>query len=427
MENIIFTILVMIFLFVNFQIIRSDQKIKKIPNKNLLELISLLPFWYIFLYYFGEREIHILNLSLQVVLSLLVSFFLYNLGIWRAGDAKYLLVLSLFIPYIGIITFIWNLGLLTLFYLFWYFLWFFIWRSIFERWYAKNLYQNIKTDLSRKWEFYKTRKWGNGWMVILKWASVFLIIFVSVRLVRIYIFAKILENTSQNVTLLEIFQKYHYYSIFIGIIISLGIYYFSRKFLWFFMSKISQKYTKHKYFGIIFWWIILTILLFFISYEYNIDAKATKIYLIRIFTIYIALYIIIKIIWYGYKTSFIGSQKVEIPLHLLQKNHIIDKQWLDDVFHFRHDNGEEWFRKMYNNAITKESIHVPELKKLIRAQNNYDKKYKKYSKDEPLRTVIIIKTFSFGIYIFLSFIVTYLFWTLPINVLSQKILELIQF
>lgn len=66
MQIFFFSILAVIFCFINYKIIKSDQKIKKIPNKNLLELLFLLPFWYIFLYFFPISEIHILGFLLQI-------------------------------------------------------------------------------------------------------------------------------------------------------------------------------------------------------------------------------------------------------------------------------------------------------------------------------------------------------------------------
>lgn len=421
MQIFLLSIFSIIFWFINYKIIISDLKIKKIPNKNLIQLLFLIPFWYIFLYFFPIWNFEIFYFILQIFFSFLVSFLLFNFGIWRAWDAKYLLVLSLFIPHIWIIPFIWNLWLFTLFYLFLYFLRFFIWRSIIYKWYAKSLFSSIKIDLKEKWIFYKNSQEWNNFFIIFKWIFIFLIIFVSLRLARIYIFLEFFQNFSKNENLSNIFEKYHFYLIFAGIWIMFFIYYIWKKiinYLKIFFAKNLK--IDLKIISNIFFWILFFTLIWFIFYEFQKNPHEISNYLIKIFTIYIFIYIFAKIIFYSYKLSFLWNEKKSISLKYLKQSDYIDISELNKIFHFRYLPWDEWFKKLYDDAIFGKNFNLQNLKKLIRIQNKYDKKYKK-EKNKPIISITCLKTFSFGIYIFIGFIVTFLFENKIILQILKKI------
>lgn len=423
MQIFFFIIFVLIFSFINYKIIISDQKSKKIPNKNLLQLLILLHFWYIFLYFFPIWNFEIFPFILQNFLSFLISFLLFNFGIWRAWDAKYLLVLSLFIPYIWIISFIWNFGLFTLFYLFLYFLWFFFGKSLIYKWYFSSLIKSIKTDLEEKWRFYKKSKKWNNFSIIFKWIFVFLIVFVSLRLARIYLFLEFFQNFSNNENLLQIFQKYHFYMIFAGIWLTIWIYYIWKKIINFLKIYFAEKFrTNLGFIWNIFIGITFFALIWFIFYEFQKNPEEIRDYLVKIFTIYILIYIFAKIIFYSYKLSFLWSEKKEILLKNLKQSDYIDISELNKIFHFRYLSWEEWFKKLYDDAIFWNNFDLQKLKKLIRIQNKYDKKYKKTT-DKPIKSVICLKTFSFAIYIFAGFIITFFFENIIILQIFEKILN----
>jgi len=116
MQYILLFLLSIPFLYINYKIIISDIKYKKIPNKYLLYLLYLLPLYYSYLIYFNS-SFGILLFIIQIILALIISFILYSIWIWSAWDAKYLLVLALFIPDIWIVPLIWNIAIITLIYL----------------------------------------------------------------------------------------------------------------------------------------------------------------------------------------------------------------------------------------------------------------------------------------------------------------------
>ena len=140
------------FLYINYKIVVSDLKNKIIPNKYLGYLLLLIPFYYIYIF-FSFSEINYLLFIWQIILTFIISFILYYFWIWAAWDAKYLLVLSLFIPYIWVIPFIWNIALITILYLFLYFIRFYLWKVLFNKVYRQSLWLNIKQDLTETWKF----------------------------------------------------------------------------------------------------------------------------------------------------------------------------------------------------------------------------------------------------------------------------------
>lgn len=424
MRELLFSVFVIVFWFINYKIIISDLKYKKIPNKNLLQLLILIPFWYLYLYFFPFWEINILNFLLQIFVSFLVSFLLFNFWIWKAWDAKYLLVLSLFTPYIWIIPFVWNLWIFTIFYLFLFFIWFFIWRSIFYKWYFKSLVSSIKLDLKNRWRIYKNQKWWKSFFIIFKWIIVFLIIFVSIRLFRIYLFLGVFKNFLWNTSFLNIFEKYHFYLVFLWIFSIISIIYLWKKLI----NYLKITFANNLKINLsivwnIFLWILFVFLVSFIVFEFQKSPEEISKYLVKIFTLYIVIYIFVKIIFYWYKTSFIWNEKKTILLKDLKESDYLDIQCLDKIFYFRNEKWEEWFKELYNKAIIWNNFDIKNLKILIRISNNYDKRIRKLEKERLINSVTVIKTFSFAPYILLGFIVTFIFWNKIIIFFLIKIIE----
>ena len=218
------------FLYLNYKIIISDIKYKIIPNKYLIFLLYLIPLFYIynFLYY----DINYILFFLQLFFTIFISFILYYYSIWSAWDAKYLLVLALFIPQKWILLFVWNIALLTIFYLFLYFIYFYFWKPIFNWKYFKSLFWNIKTDLKDKlytflkhwdWNFYRK----TIFFKILKWFIFFLIIFVSLRLIRLFLLSEIFKwlHSSRSEFFQDLLIKYNLYFILLFFILFIWLIY----------------------------------------------------------------------------------------------------------------------------------------------------------------------------------------------------------
>jgi len=448
------------FLYLNYKIVIFDLKNKKIPNKYLWYLLLLIPFYYTYLI-FSFPEINYLLFLLQIFLTFLISFILYSFWVWSAWDAKYLLVLSLFIPHIWIIPFIWNIALLTLIYLLLYFIWFYFWKCLFNWKYTKSLYKNIFNDLKDKFLVFIKHWDGNIYRNIvikkvLYWFIFFLIIFVSIRLSRIYIFNEIFNENwwSWRLQILEsLLEKYHFYFVFWIILIFVWTIWLIKLFYSKIKLNLIEKFKnmifkKYKIFpdiiDFIFLWVLALALLSFIIYEFVKNPLEIKNYIYKIFTIYLWLYIIIKILIYSYKITFQIAETYYIDIKDLKEWDIVDKEYLmkmfgkqealwycpksileEEIINERkrlllYPAPNKYFSSIHN-PVNKDDIKL--LKKIYKIVNTYHTKNTHwYIKNS---TIKILKTFAFWWYLFIWFIITYFFENSIITNLVKYFLDLV--
>ena len=412
------------FLYVNYKIIRSDLKFKIIPNKYLSYLLILIPFYYIYIY-ISFTEINYLMFLLQIFLTFIISFILYYFWIWAAWDAKYLLVLSLFIPYTWIIPFTWNIAIITLVYLILYFIWFYFWKCIVYKGYAKSLWKQILNDLKEKWIFYKENKKWNNFFIILKWLVIFIIIFVSIRLARIYLFNEVFENSNNFSLLKNLIDNYSTYIILAMIIIFIWLIYLSI----FIINEVKNNIVSILNIKVELVWNIFIFLLFiwlssFIMWEYKINSEEIIESLFRIFSLYLIIYIIFKILLYSYKITFWIAETNHINIEDLKEWDIVDKQFLIKMFW---EQSSLWYadtpqekqerknlilfpdpKKYFKNidrTITKEDSKI--IKECYKIVNNWHKKEKTkwYNQIKQIKT---LNTFPFAGYILWWFIITFI-------------------
>lgn len=417
------------FLYINYKIIKSDLNFKKIPNKNLLQLLILIPIYYIYIFYFFEFSF--LFFWIQFFLTFIISFILYYFWIWSAWDAKYLLVLSLFIPYIWIISFITNIALLTIFYLFLYFIWFYLWKCLLKKNYLKELLIEIKKDINDKWLIYKEKKSWNNISIILKWFITFLIIFITLRISRIYILKDIIENSDNN----YIFQNFKQYIIIGFIIFFIATLILVKKIYVKVKEKIKKKYIieweKVDNYSII---IISVLLIFFIIYELIIDYELLINSLKLILTFYILLFIIFVILKYSYKIVFQISESEYINIKKLKVWDIIDKEYFINMFSWQDALIKDWKWLLWNNSIKKinELVENPitnewikNIRKIYSITNKYNIKNKIWWFTEN-QEIKILKTFPFAWYIFTWFIITFVINDYLIIYITEKTIQLIK-
>lgn len=417
------------FLYINYKIIKSDLNFKKIPNKNLLQLLILIPIYYIYIFYFFEFSF--LFFWIQFFLTFIISFILYYFWIWSAWDAKYLLVLSLFIPYIWIISFITNIALLTIFYLFLYFIWFYLWKCLLKKNYLKELLIEIKKDINDKWLIYKEKKSWNNISIILKWLITFLIIFITLRISRIYILKDIIENSDNN----YIFQNFKQYIIIGFIIFFIATLILVKKIYIKVKEKIKKKYIieweKVDNYSII---IISVLLIFFIIYELIIDYELLINSLKLILTFYILLFIIFVILKYSYKIVFQISESEYINIKKLKVWDMIDKEYFINMFSWQDALIKDWKWLLWNNSIKKinELVENPitnewikNIRKIYSITNKYNIKNKIWWFTEN-QEIKILKTFPFAWYIFTWFIITFVINDYLIIYITEKTIQLIK-
>jgi Flp pilus assembly protein protease CpaA len=425
--QIYFYIITFIFIFINYKIVIKDLREKIIPNKLLLFLIILVPFYYIFLIN-SWIIININSFILGFFITFLISFLLYYFWIWAAWDAKYLLVLALFIPNIWIIPFIWNISFLTILYLFLFFIYFYIWKSLNSN-FRKSLINNIKSDIKNSFLRF-LEKWDNKKTYtkkIINFIILFLTIFVSLRLIRLYLVNYYIKNNwdsqlSRFSFIYSFIEKYNIYLLFWILIIYIFIIYFIRYFYKKIIKNrleiIKQKLDFNKnIFEFIITFILFTFLMFFIVYEYRINSNELIKNLYVIFTYYLILYLIFRILLYSYKITFqIWEIKIK-NIKELKIWEIIDKSYLIRLFWEQSSLWGAWNKKwiLYpepnkyfkniENPISEEN--VKKLKQIYKIVNNHHIKYTQwYIKNDEIK---ILKTFSFWWYIFVGFILTYFF------------------
>jgi Flp pilus assembly protein protease CpaA len=436
MNNIVFYILSIPFLYFNYKIIVSDLKYKKIPNKYLGYLLLLIPFWWILIFLvpvpiIGTGTYDVLLFFSQIIITFIISFILYYFWIWAAWDAKYLLVLSLFIPYIWIIPFIWNIALVTLAYLFWYFIYFYFYKIAFNKQYRQSLWWNIQQDLNERWKVYKQNKWWNTYKIIFKWLIIFLLFFVSIRLVRLYLlkwfFSPHLASPNGRGTLIfEIIEKYNIYLFFL--FLWLFIWWLILFRLW--INKL-KKYVSEKFkinlntIGNVLLLFLSIFLISFITYEYFKNPYEIKKYLFKIFTIYLILYIIFKILKAAYKITFWIAEYQYIDVKDLKEGDIVDKEYLIRMLgkqvwlwyiteknkkykkskkYLLYPSPTNYFKNI-DNPIDKETLKI--LQKGYFITNKY---HLKYTTNFPVNnTIKILNTFSFAPYILAWFLLTFFF------------------
>lgn len=415
MEKLLLGIIAIPFLYLNYRIIFTDITEKKIPNICILYLACLLPVWYLYSWYFWNFSwVNPSIFFFQIFLTCLIWFWLFHFNIWWAWDAKYLLILGLFIPHIWVIPFIWNIALATLSILIVYFLWFWLGSNLWIHARRKNLYRElVKTKKEELFVKYR-KKWRRGILFdILKWINIFLVIFISLRLIRIYVIDYI--ERKYDVSIFEIIagainSPYNilYLIAFIAAICWL-------LFLIRYIYTIVKTYIIPPYDVYVICWLSCSMLAF-ILYEYskNPEYIAKKMFLI--FTLYLWIYITFKILIYAYKIVFIVKEETFVNISDLQEWMMVDKPALKKALAPSKEIVPEKFLDNIKNPLNEESrVYIQGLYQQI-AESRPDKNTSKIIK--------IVKTNPFSITILLGFTMTIFFWGSLITEAVIKILWL---
>lgn len=434
---IIFYYLLLIPIFiVNIFIIESDLKYKIIPNKYLGYLVILSIFFFIANIFLWASVNYLLLLSFVVIF--LIAFLLYYFWVWSAWDAKYLLVLSLFNLHTWIIPLIWNIWVVIIVYMIWYFFYFYLYKCIFVKNFATSLYRDIKSDLEDKINvfFNKKIKWDKTkkkyMYVILKNILFFLIFFVAIRLFRIEIV--------DYLKTLKIFNSWNswlwsylviwtwiisFYIILSYRVILLAIRKFFVKYILKYITKTVDE-DRLKIINVTIWIILLFAIIMF-DYYYNKTDIFNKLKLI--FTIYLLIFAFVRLLFFSYKVTFQLSEQDYIDISELSKWEIIDKAHLISLFWTQSCLWYEWKNKkswiLYpkpadyftnlENPIWEDDLKL--IKQIYKITNKYQAE--KYSDYKEIRSVKILKTFPFAIYIFLWFFITFVSWdNIAINILK---------
>ncbi|MDD3303256.1 MAG: hypothetical protein PHN31_06895 [Candidatus Gracilibacteria bacterium] len=410
---------ILLFLYFNLKILISDIRAKIIPNKYLIYLLCILPFYYLYLIFFLGFYPNLLI----IILSLFVTFLLYYFGIWGAGDAKYLLVLSLFIQNVGIIPFIGNIAILVTIYLFSYFLYFYFGKSLIFPKYGISLYKNIYNDLKDKFLVHITNYEGeikpkSSIKILLNRLLTFLFFFVGVRLTRLIFMSTFFSSKENSSYFGDLLKNYHIYLGLFMFVLFFGLRYMFKEFFnsarKFLFKKFGIKADKTK---ILFPLILSLLLLLIISYEYIVNPYEMGKFFYKLFTVYIGLFIISKILLYFYKLTFNIKETYYLDIGDLKEGEIVDKDYLIKLFShqsclryggeigFLSPNPQLFFSKI-ENPIDKDTCE--KLVEIYKIVNDYHTNNKSPIFQEN-KKIKVFKTFAFAPYIFSGFILTYFF------------------
>ena len=421
------------FLYFNYKILVSDIKYKKIPNKYLVWLLALIPFFYI--YVFFSFSVSFFVFFLWIIFSLIVSFIIYNFWIWSAWDAKYLLVLALFIPNIWIINFVGNIWFITICYLSLYFIYFYFGKCIFNPKYGISLYKQIFWELKDKflvyiWKHNENYNFKNAFIKIFNYLIVFLLIFVSIRIFRFYFFDftfhtefyKSYESLLKNY-LFVIFMLFWAGFFWIYILAKIAL------------NKVTSKYKLKININFYLKIILFIILVSFIIFEYNKNSLELLNYFKKLFSVYLWIYIIFKILKYAYKVAFLIKEQTFIFIQNLKVWDIVDKDYLIQIFWTQSSlwaDGNPWILnpnpKNYflnlKNPIEEEDFKT--INNCYEIVNDFHLNKAKTPWFEKLFTIKILNTFAFGPYIFIWFIFTYLFQDLVFETIKNLFYHIIK-
>lgn len=435
MKQIFFLFLITPFLYINYKILVSDIQKKIIPNKYLLSLFVLLPFFYIFSYFFGyfDFEVHIIW---AFFFSLFISFWLYYYWLWSAGDAKYLLILSLYLWNTSIIYFIGNIAIITVLYLLVYCIYFYVYKLPFYSQYRSYIITNIQRDLQEKVHTY-FRSWNDGFIIsevikkIIRFFLLFLTLFVALRLIRMYLIDTYIWSY-------EWFFLWYPIGILVilWLIITFVWWIFFLKIWYFYIQRITlsifqslQKSEKIQRENIDFFFTIVAFLtlVVFVGYEFQVHPQYIWEKLRLIFSFYILIYICFIVLRYLYIITFQLWELSFIPFLKLKAGEIVDIPYLLKLIGNQvspYDLKSIEYIKNLNTPIdTKECKQIQQIFKKI---NTYHLRHNTpwFHKFEYVKT---LNTFAFWGYIFWGYVLTFFFWEKLFSALFFFLKELADF
>ncbi|MDP2090463.1 MAG: hypothetical protein Q8K30_02595 [Candidatus Gracilibacteria bacterium] len=297
-----------------------------------------------------------------------------------------------------------------------YFIWFYSIKLPLNKSYSKGLYENIINDLKEQWLNYKNNKGGNNVFIIAKYLIIFLTFFVSFRLLRGYLMDNFILSDNNSIDIIkDLLEKYNYYIVFFIMLLFIVTTYIIKNTYNYLSNLLVKRYNFNKNYienGMII--TILCLLIIYISYEFVLNPSEITKNLYKIFTVYIAIYLFIKILIYSYKITFGLAESDTIFLSDLRVGDTVDKVYLLKLFG-NQDSLKEKKEELYGVSPEhyftniKNPIDETELltiKKSFEIVNNHqsDKTY-----HQELNQLKVLNTFAFGPYIFTGFIITFLF------------------
>ena len=163
----------------------------------------------------------------------------------------------------------------------------------------------------------------------------------------------------------------------------------------------------------------------FIFFEYKESPISIVNNLKLIFTIYLALFVIIQVFIYSYKLLFKVSDEIYIHINDLKEWDIINKDYLILTYGDKKILWAHWNKKGYlypNPKIPLNDVEKPFLKKDVKLIKHVYNIVAESSDEKNINSdkIIILKTFVYWFYIFLGFLLTYFYDDLILKTIIES-------
>lgn len=379
-----------VFGIINLRIITSDISKKIIPNKLLVWLCILSCIWYI------SEILSLWNITyfLSLFVLLCTSVSLYSFWLFSAGDAKYILVLFLFLPQTNLLLFLACIWLITLLYI----LGFIIYKCcIFGIFYQKtepSYIWYLINDILYRVRRYKNSLKENYFLIFhsFKHINLFLLVFITLRLSRAYIIDNIIIISKVN----------DYYMYFLALF---GLIFVTITYFWLHIyKKIVRVYPKANIYILSSFHMFLFLTLSVLLYQgYRTDSWVLFENISLIFTLYLGIYLFIRGVIYLYRFFLIHLEARKIHYTNIQVGDTIKMDFLTsyilkiverEKYPQLNENDIKTLKSIRNN-LTLDQITV--LKKL-------------YETKKIGNSIEVLPSFSFGVFILTGYMWVILYW-----------------
>lgn len=400
MTYTIILIALSIFLMINIYIIYHDIKYKSIPNKLLwLLLIGAVIFILTeFLYHDEKHWLHISYMFLQIFLSFITVFLLFIFRIWWAGDSKYIFILSLYLTSGNILILFFNTSFFILLYFFSYTVYFYLLKPIISKDFRKTLWRVIKSDIIQSKErFMNIWTWYTAKLNAILF---FLLLYLAIRYFRPFVLDYIYTPI---VTI--IWKEYEQIIILGWVILILWILYLTLQILSYAGRKIENHTRSPLLIKSVILYVSIAFFIFILLSAYAKHPENTIRYLQLAFSIYLIIFIAILLWKYSLYLVFDFSERKLTLLNELEEWMIIDRSNIKHLLKWRENLAEDMEYDPDTKILTQEDIKG--LKKTIKYINLCIKRNNK--NEDIIHAVITLKSYPFGLYIFLWFTISVLF------------------
>jgi len=399
MTYIIIIIALSVFLMINFYIIYHDMKYKSIPNKFLwLLLIGAVIFMLVQFIHLDEKHwIGTLYFLLQIILSLVAVFLLFLFRVWWAGDSKYIFILSLYLTSGSILILFFNTSFFILLYFLSYTIYFYLLKPIISKDFRETLLKVIKSDIMQ-WKEHFMNIWT--WYAKLNTVLFFLLLYFAIRYFRPFLLDYIYTPI---VTI--IWEEYEQIIILGWIILILWILYLTLQILSYAWRKIEHLTRSPLLIKSIILYLSIAFFIFILLSAYTKNPENTIQYLQLAFSIYLIIFIAILLWKYSLYLVFDFSERNLTPLNQLEEWMIIDRSNIKHLLKWRENLAEDMEYDPNTKILSQEDIKG--LKKTIKYINLCIMRNDK--NEDIINAVITLKSYPFGLYIFVWFVISVLF------------------